>query len=405
MKRFIPAICLILFIAFFSVSCGNGDSGDPAWYSASLQQMLEAKWDRYGAGKPNWGGGIALCIFSPRGGYFSSTGFTEDVTEGLHFRGASTTKTFTAAAILLLHQEGRLNIDDKITDLIPNGSQPYLPADAQYNIPYKSQITIRQLLGHRAGVFDVSNDPIPGTAGAPYAGKYYITYVKEDLGQPYHQFTFDELVGVVAENQLYDSQPGTEFHYTNTGYSILGKIIERVSGLSYWEFIQNRFLDPLNMDQTSFPYLGHDTSLPVPYAPGYLWYQETLYDVTEDNMSPHVAEGNVITTYYDLTNWVKLLFGGETGLSPNSLAMMMDVEPTYEQHQYYGLGCQYTPGLGYGHNGGHIGYMTVMRYDPEHDLAIVISSSVLQAENLQEQLALLYDIGFSAREILGYPGH
>ena len=182
-------------------------------------------------------------ILSPKGEYFISTGMGQDMTNAHHFRTASCTKTFTAAAIMLLHQRGKLNIEDKITDSIPGTNTPYVPTTADFNIPNKDQITIRMLLMHRAGVFDVTNDELPDSVPAPYGRKDYPDVVLEQ--DPNHQFTLDELIGVDAAYRLsYPFAPGSDYHYSNTGYSILGKIIERVSGKTYGDFVKTELMVP-----------------------------------------------------------------------------------------------------------------------------------------------------------------
>jgi len=395
--RNLIAVILLVAIAALSGCANNTDSY--AQHELDLQNLVNYQWLLYGLDKPNWKGGIALRVISPKGDFFVSTGMGEGVTENIHIRGASTTKTFTAASIMLLQQRGLLDIEDKITAIIPGSTEAY----TTYNIPYKSQISIRQLLEHRAGVFDVANVDIPSTASAPYAGKKYIDYVKEDLGQPEHNFTIDEMVGVVVDNGLYFTAPAVEFHYSDTGYSILGKIIERVSGKQYHEFVQDNYLTPNGLSGSSLPYLGSDRSLPTPYATGYTYFQGQAYDTTLDNMSPHIADGNIRSTPADLANWVKLWLTGQAGLDEQYVEMMKQVKVTGEFHQYYGLGCVYTAGLGFGHNGGYIGYMTVMRYDAAQDVAILIFASAFNADDMEGQGDFMYNLGYKAKELLGYP--
>ncbi|MFH1683691.1 MAG: serine hydrolase domain-containing protein [Candidatus Margulisiibacteriota bacterium] len=391
-------ILAILMILVAAAALNGCEENDLSVYQSNLQDLVAQEWAKYSAGKENWGGGIALRILSPKGDFFVSTGMGDNVTENIHFRGASTTKTFAAASIMLLQQRGLLDIDDKITDLIPGSTEAY----CTYDIPYKDQISIRQLLQHRAGVFDISNNDIPATASAPYAGKNYIEYVEEDLGQPDHTFTIDEQVGVVADNGLYFTPPGTKFHYSDTGYSILGKIIERVSGQRFDLFVKDNFITPNGLAQTTFPRLGADQTLPAPFAKGYLWYQKKSTLTTLENPSPHVAEGNVVSTPADLAKWAKLLINGKSGLEKKYVRMMMEYLPTGEHHKYYGLGCNYTPGLGYGHNGGCVGYMTVMRHDPQQNVTILMFASVLNADDLVGQGDFMYDLGYAAKELLGY---
>lgn len=87
-------------------------------YTTQLKSLFETKWAEYKAGKAGFDGELTMLITSPNGDYFVSTGLG-NVTADTHFRAASTTKTFTAGAILLLQQEGKLQISDKITDNIP----------------------------------------------------------------------------------------------------------------------------------------------------------------------------------------------------------------------------------------------------------------------------------------------
>ena len=403
MKKSATLFWTILVMIIFTSGCSWTDFNDDAALSRDLKIMLDDLWTDYGQNWPDWSGGVALKITTDKDSYFVTSGLDRQVDSKTHFRSASTTKTFTAAAVMRLFQEGRLDIDDAITDLIPNTDRPYVPDNADYDLPYKNQITIRLLLSHRAGVFDVSNSPIPENVDAPYAGQYYITYIREVLGRDDHTFTFDELVGTAARHQLSYNPPDTEFHYSNTGYSILGKIIERVTGLTYAQYIQDSFLTPNRLTMTSLPFLGTDIGLPEPYTPGYLYYENRIYETTNDNMSPHVAEGNLITTPDNLSRWIKLLITARAGVSRQQVDRMMEVRPTNESHDNYGLGLTFTPGLGYGHNGGHIGYLTVMRYDPEYDVTIVIYANVLNAHDLVGQSETMYDIGRQARRILGYP--
>jgi len=393
-------LIVFLLLAVVVVVSGCKDEADSyLQHERSLQNLINNHWRTYGAGKKNWAGGIALRLLSPKGDFFISTNLGDNVTENIHFRGASTTKTFTAASIMLLQQKGLLNIDDKITDLIPGSTEAYVT----YGIPYKDQITIKQLLQHRAGVFDISNNNVPATAEAPYAGKGYLDYVEEDLGQPEHTFTIDELVGVVVDNNLYFTPPEIKFHYSDTGYSILGKIVERVSGQRFDLFVQDNFLIPNDLTQTTFPRLGEDQTIPAPYAEGYLLYQGEIMQTTLENSSPHVAEGNVVSTPADLAKWGRLLINGEAGLKKEYVQMMMNCLKTGENHGYYGLGCNYTAGLGYGHNGGCAGYMTVMRHDQKQNVTILMFASILNADDLYGQADLMYSIGYAAKELLGYP--
>jgi D-alanyl-D-alanine carboxypeptidase len=316
---------------------------------------------------------------------YVSSGFPGEYGDSIHFRGASTTKTFTAAAILRLHQQGKLNIDDLITDNMPGTNKPYIPGTDLYAIPYKNRITIRLLLQHRAGVFDVTNTDIPGSIHTPYAGARYFDYVKNKEGG-LHTFTFPEMVGVVSKQHLSYFKPGSGFHYSNTGFNLLATIIERISGKRYDQFMQSEFLAPLQMHHTYFPYLGSDQQMPVPHVAGWLKVHNGLTEVTQDNVSFAVSEGNIITTPADLATWANALYGSNKILNPGLQLQMITGIKTGEEHVSYGLGCETNPAdLGFGHDGARPAYMTVMRYHPPSQTSIVLFGNFLDFDDFLGQ--------------------
>lgn len=342
-----------------------------------LQQILDQHLSAY---KKQFGGktiGFGLYIKSPLGGMYASSGFPETMGENIHFRGASTTKTFTAAAILKLHRAGKLNIDDLMTATIPGKNEPYVPATSEYAVPNKNKITIRLLLKHRAGVFDVTNTNIPDTVNAPYAGQRYFDYIMDQKG-PDYTFSFAEMIGVAAKNHLSYFVPDTAFHYSNTGYNMLAVIIERVSGKRYHQFLQDEFLTPLQMNHTSFPYLGTDQQIPAPYEPGWLKINNSLIAYDKDNASFAVSEGNIISTTADLATWAYTLYGTNKIVNEDLHNQMIDVSPSYDVNVNYGLGTTAYPAeLGYGHDGVRPAYMTIMRYNPETNSSYVLFANFL----------------------------
>ena len=395
---------LLVFLVIIS-SCKKDVNPLPEInYQEKLQTIIDESWASFSEGQENLPGGYALQILSPQGDYFVSTGDLKGITNQTHFRAASTTKTFTAAAIMLLHQQGKLNINHFVTDLIPGTNEPYLPNTDNFNIPFKNEITIKLLLQHRAGMFDVVNQNIPDTVSQPYAGYNYRKYIEESVS-PTHTFTITETAGIVAANQLYNSKPGIEFHYSDTGLALLGLIIERISGKRYDQFITENFLVPLELENTTFPYQGEYINLPDPFTSSYVYTQGETYDVTPYNVSINVAEGNVITTPFDLAHWMNKLYTGKAGIKYENVKFyMMDCLPTYEGHQNYGLGTVFTSGLGYGHNGAIMGYFTVARYDPETDITFVIFTNLWDFDILMydqyAQVLDLYGTVFKAKELL-----
>lgn len=141
------------------------------------------------------------------------------------FRLASLTKSFTATAILLLEAEGRLRLDDRLGQHLPD-----------YPAPGRD-VTLRQLLQHSSG--------IPNYTALP--GLYQDFAVKDH--------TPAELFAQFRDLPL-DFLPGTDFRYSNSGYALLGGVIEACAGVAYADFLQARIFAPLGMTATR--YLGND---------------------------------------------------------------------------------------------------------------------------------------------------
>jgi D-alanyl-D-alanine carboxypeptidase len=389
------ALAIAALIGLAGTLGGCGDDTTPP--EAQIKRILVSKWQANYAGQP---GGLTAAVITPRGEYVAST--IDGVGLGSHFRGASTTKTFTAAAIMLLEQRGRLNIDDHITANIPGTTTPYVPATPAYAIPYKSQITIRQLIGHRAGVFDVGNNDIPSNVDAPYAGQRYVDWATATYG-PQHTFTIDELVGVVAQNQLVFDAPGQKFHYSNTGISIAARIVEQITGKTFAQFVHAEFLVPNGLADTTFPDDGKVQDLPVPFVEGTTKIGGELYPTTSRNVSWGVGEGNVVTTPANLLRWIRRLVKGEAGVDAAQVARMIDCQPTYEQHVLYGLGIECNPvDLGAGHNGAITGYLTVARHDPATDVTVIVFASLFDVDAFQAEGDMLVETAREVRAALGY---
>lgn len=384
-------LCLTWIVAFL-VGC-NGDSQP----TVDIASVLDSQWRAQYEGLP---GGLTAVVITPTGEYFAST--VPGTTLSTHFRGASTTKMFTAAAIMLLDQRGQLRIDDVVTAAMPGGSgKPYLPATPGFAIPYKSEITIRQLLQHRSGVFDVANEDVPASTPAPYAGKRYIPWVMETDGD--HTFTLDELIGVMASNQLAMDPPGVVFRYNDAGYWLLAKIVETVSGKPFVQFLRDEFLVPNGLADTTFPQLGTMQDLPAPFIDGYLRQFGKVSNVTQQNVSAGNGDGNVVTTPANLSRWTRRLLRGEAGVDAKQVTRMRECLPTGDHFVAYGLGLECHPSaLGWGHNGGNPGYLTVARHDVAADVTVLLFTTFADYDNFPTVTAWLYDTMAKVRAAAGY---
>ena len=217
------------------------------------------------------------------------------------YEAGSITKQFTAAAILQLREAGKLDIDATLAT--------YLPA-----APHASEVTLRQLLSHTSGMPEYFDGPD----------------VAEAAGKP---TTFDMVMARVAGKPL-DFSPGAKWSYSNTGYILLGRIIELISHESYHHYVQVHFLDPLGMKQTFT--MADEKRLPDMA----LGYHRTGKQIT---LAPPVDEGfawsagDLVTTPSDLQKWNAALTSGKI-VTPADYALMTTSVKTQQGDSGYGFG-------------------------------------------------------------------
>lgn len=390
-------------------SCGGGDDGEVRHHAkldravaalhAGLQQEI-------GRSVPS----LSVMVQTPAHTYFATATASGAVqmTPDTRIRFASNTKNFTAAAVMKMHQDGWLDYRDLVTAKIPGSDTRYLPDTADWALPYKDRITIRELLQHSAGVFDIGNDPVPD---ADCAQTYEDCVLAEE---PDHDFTLDEIAAQAAANQLSYFEPGTGFHYSNTGYTTLAEIVGRVysqrSGRprSWSDYVQDHLVGPDTPQplDVHFPDQGDDQTLPTPRECGHVVLPDQSLEICDANVSAKVAEGNGIGTMRLLNRWVRSVHSGQNVLSPATVKLMHDdvsaANPTYA------LGTFRTENLGYGHNGATLGNLSQMMYDPETQISVVVYVPMWDLREGSTSFLKVFDMlnctGWVAREALGYAG-
>ena len=350
----------------------------------NLQLMLdEARnqvFEKYGTEEP-----IGLMLYAINGDdeYFVCSNMPEGITPDSFMRIASATKTFVAASILLLEQQGKLNIDDTVVMNIPGKDIPYLPNNEFYQIPHKKDITIRQLLQHNAAVFDVSDAAIPESTQAPYAGESYTDYQTEkDI---FHTFTADELAAVISKYQLEFGKPGDIGLYSNAGYTLLAKIVERVSEKPIDVFITENLLIPNGLNHTHMVVRAEERNLPQPAIDGFSGRPGKLTRGVESNLTRYLSSGNMISTPRDIANWMRLLYSGQAGLSPETVQQMTDPGQCD-----YALGTMNYQKRAFGHNGALNGYFSMNYYDPQTNTAWTLLANYARfGDNFAGQIAAM----------------
>jgi CubicO group peptidase (beta-lactamase class C family) len=267
------------------------------------------------------------------------------------FRLGSVTKQFTAACILLLEERGKLDVQDPVKRYLPDAPAAW------------DRITIFNLLTHTSG--------IPSYTGF---SDYQATQ-----GNP---VTPEQLVARFRDKPL-EFPPGTAYAYSNSGYSLLGYLIERISGASYARFVHDNLFVPLGMKDS-----GYDSSTDkIPrHATGYVQGHDGPVVAGYLDMSVPFSAGALYSTTEDLLRWERGLYGGKV-LKPASLEKM-----TTPFKSQYAFGLQVEPGSSGGkiiwHGGAIEGFNTQVVYVTTDKLAVIVLANLngAAADNIAADL-------------------
>jgi D-alanyl-D-alanine carboxypeptidase len=235
-------------------------------------------------------------------------GTTKAVPANGRFRAGSITKTFLAVVVLQLVEDGRLRLDDPVERWLPGV------------VPGGDKITVRHLLNHTSGLYDYKRTlPMPPDP-AFYANRW-------------RTWTAAELIQRAVAEPPTNQQPGKVYAYTNTGYALLGQIVEKATGHSYATEIKRRLIWPLGLSGTKMP--GTSPWIPGPHPHGYVPSEQGLVDFTAMNPSVLGASGELISTTRDLNRFFAVLLRGH--LLPDHLLAEMKTQGV-EGGKQYGLG-------------------------------------------------------------------
>ncbi|MEV0822865.1 serine hydrolase domain-containing protein [Nonomuraea rubra] len=238
-----------------------------------------------------------------------------------YFRMGSTSKTFTATAVLQLVGEGLLSLDDLVED--------WLPGVVRGNGNDGTRITVRRLLQQTSGLPEYMYD-VP------------IWSAKDFQEHRFDSYTPEELVAIAMRHEPnWVPEPGDQrWNYSNTNYILLGMIIKKVTGMERSRVVMDRIIRRLGLAHTFIP--GDDPRLPEPHPKGYTEFPDSTEPVetTGWNLTPADAAGDLVTTAADLVRFWQALLGGEL-LEPAQLAAMKETVPAPEWDPVF-------PGASYG---------------------------------------------------------
>lgn len=248
------------------------------------------------------------------------------------YRIGSITKQFTSASILLLEERGKLKLNDPVKKHFPEAPTAW------------DRVTIEHLLTHTSG--------IPNFTSFPEFQK-----LKQFQTSPV------ELIGLFKDKPL-EFAPGEKMAYSNSGYLLLGYIIEKISGMSYADFVQANIFTPLGMRDSGY---DSNASIIARRAAGYTRSGESMLNAEFVHMSMPHAAGGLYSTTEDLLRWQRQLYGGKL-LSAASLKKMTT---PFKGDYALGLAVHTGKRKTYSHGGGIEGFNTYLAYYPDTQVTVV----------------------------------
>ncbi len=288
------------------------------------------------------------------------------------FRCGSITKTFTATAIMQLRDEGRLFLDDPVVYYIPEFKS------VRIKVGRLEDVTLRRLLSHHSGLMGEGPDSGWDTNVFPPIGQMVVNLARAEV--------------VIGQHSA--------FKYSNYGYSMLGEVVTRVSGLPYAEYIRKNLLAPLGMNSSCFEL---DDAARAKSATGYTI--SILQDLPR--IAPHAhlngftAAGQLYSSVEDLAKWISLQFRTKAPKREGAQVLMGDSLSAMHRPQHVdrswneGFGIAWKAmrrgeNIFHYHGGGLPGFLTLAMFNKQHKLgAIVLTNSVGHAANLEIAFEML----------------
>ena len=286
-------------------------------------------------------------------------------TEQTVYRIGSITKQFTSAAVMQLVESGKVGLDDEITKYFPD-----FPTRGQ-------RILVRHLLNHTSGIPSYTDI-------GPQFGRVMTL-----------SLSHDSLLALVRDDSLLFA-PGAGFYYNNTGYYMLGMLIEKVTGQKYGPYLATQLFGPLGLRSTRYC----ETSPVIKKrAQGYGNNRGTLVNADYINMDLPFAAGSLCSTVGDLVAWQTALYGGKVVSRASLEQMTTPAKLTSSRPMRYGFGLSPDTLGGHrviGHGGGINGFISHTEYYPDDTLSVVVLANTAPAPS--QEIARN-----AARLVLGLP--
>lgn len=281
----------------------------------------------------------------------------EVVTANSNFHTASISKLFTAQAIMILVEENKIGLENKLTEIIP---------ELKYKDERVKNITIKSLLNHTSGLTDVSS------------------YNWKNNNQTDNSLE-DYILGL---NLKLLSEPHTEYNYSNLGYNVLGYVIEKLSKTNFDEFVKENILTPSQMSNSDFRYFKIGDSIKTsPHSKRMISkkvYERKIYPYTREQ----TPSSTLNSSANDLSKWMISFLKSSNGLSPKKSFEKM-FEPSFNEYPYIGLGFQLSTlnkEKTVGHYGGDKGYRSYLIMIPEKGFGLVLLANCDYDEDFRQEI-------------------
>ena len=341
LSRFFGGVALAVAPVVAPVAGAGIAIAQPAALRARADAILNAAYPADGPGAAVIIMRQGRVIYSGGRG-LADTGTQRRITPDTVFRLGSLTKQFTAAVVLQLVAEGRLSLDDPISKFFPDYPQP------------GARATVRQLLNHTSGIQSYTG--IPGFMAGP---------------GPAQAHTTAEMIALFRDRPSV-TPPGQAWAYNNSGYVMLGAIIEHVTGKPWHQVVAERITGPLGLRSIGY---GVDRESGAAMARGYTEQQGHAAPSRPIHMSVPHAAGALVGTVGDLARWSQALHHGRV-VRPDLYRLMTSPTVLPDGHsQPYGFGLQMEHLRGRDsleHSGGIFGFSTYAAYVPSDDLFVAV---------------------------------
>ena len=351
-KKLILSLTLMLLLL---TGCITPAQDNPQAFPADVVAEVQAKMDDLTAG--GLPSGMVVWIDTPEYRFEGASGsadLMDDIPmppEGA-FRIGSITKMFTATVIVQLAEDGVLTLDDPLALWLP---------EVAGQLPYGDQITLRHLLTHTSGLFNVVEHE------AYWADLFAEMQIDGNTGAvtlPCVQRDPHDTLAHYVYGKDANFEPGARWSYSNTNYTLLGMVIEAAADMPLAEAYRTHIYEPLGMTST---FLDCYEEPVIDVVHGYTRFGDTMSDVTELHESVGWSAGGLVSTASDLIAFARGLFGGALFDDPESLVAMTTPAPGSS----YGLGITLQKEY-MGHAGYIAGFRSVLNYSPEFDTVVVM---------------------------------